>query len=123
MVRWSVFDWRLIYSSLEKAKQQLEKRTFEVNVGNTTFVLILHDLELQRQFIITSPFTLMDKSQMKETILANKDVTIHELEKLVFKNNGVKIHTGRWMATITGSLPVRNTTKTDTKLKSIKLDG
>jgi hypothetical protein len=47
----------------------------------------------------------MDKSQMEETILTNKDVTIHELEKLVFKYNGVKIHTGRWMATITDSLP------------------
>jgi hypothetical protein len=47
----------------------------------------------------------MDKSQMEETILANKDVTVHELEKLVFKNNGMEIHTGRWMATITGSLP------------------
>jgi hypothetical protein len=61
-------------------------------------------VELQRQFIITSLFALMDKSQMKETILANKDMTIHELEKLVFKNNSVKIHTGRWMVTITDSL-------------------
>jgi hypothetical protein len=105
MVRWSAFGWRLIYSSSEKAKQQLEKRMFEVNVENTTFVLILHSLELQRQFIIISPFALMNKSQMEETILANKDMTIRELEELVFKNNGVEIHTRRWMATITDSLP------------------
>jgi TPP-dependent 2-oxoacid decarboxylase len=43
---------------------------------------------------------------MKETILANKNVTIHELEKLVFKNNSMEIRIGKWMTTITDSLPV-----------------